>query len=158
MPRDYSSGFQRTVNSTSAPETPVTLLQINHPDLTTPVRVNNGSEDITHLGNVYVALAFQVTMPSDPEQGLPRAQLAIDNVGKTLTSWIESSGGGRGATIDMTQVMPSNPDVAEFTITMDLSNVRVNSMQVTGELGFSDLLNLPSVPLVYTPVTAPGLF
>lgn len=158
MPRNYSASLQRTINSTGAAETPAVLLEINHSALSAPVRINNSGADITHQGNVYTALAFRITLPDDLGRGLPSARLAVDNVGKDLTQWLEASGGGQGATVTITQVLPSAPDVVEFSITMDLTNVRMSMFEVTGDLGFSDLLNLPSVPLTYRPDTAPGLF
>jgi hypothetical protein len=158
MPRNYSRSFQETINRTGAPEVPRVLLEISHPGLATPVRVVNDVLDLVSNGNTYTALAFRVTLPDDLDQGQPRATIAIDNVGRDLTAWIESSAGAKGATVRFMQVMRSAPDVIEWEVTLDLNNVRMNMLEISGQLGFDDILNLPAIPLTYRPDVAPGLF
>ena len=158
MPRDYSDTFKEVANSTGAAEAPLLLLEITHADLSQPIRVVNDNQDLVSNGDTYIAMAFRARLPDDLEQGLPRATLAIDNVGRLLTDWIESSGGGQGAQVRMMQVLRSDPDTIEFDITMDLSNVSMNMTEVVGTLGFEDLLNRPGVPLSYRPDTTPGIF
>ena len=158
MPKPYSNTFKETINATAARESPLLLLEIEHPALTTPIRVVNDNQDLAHLGNTFTALAFRATLPDDLEQGQPRAQLAIDNVGKDLVSWLEASGGGKDATVRMIQVLRSAPDIIEWEVTLSLTNVRMNMLEVSGTLGFDDILNLPGIPLTYRPDTAPGMF
>ena len=155
---DYSASARRTINAVSAPEQPVLLLEIDHADLPSPVRVVNYSDNITHLGNLFTALAYEITPPGDYSQGLPRARLAVDNVGRDLTDWIESSKGGRGATARLIQVLPSAPDTIEWDLTLNLENVGMDFQRVTGDLAYTDVLNLPGVAISYTPTTAPGLY
>lgn len=155
---DYSAAARKRINATSAPELPVMLLEITHADLTTPVRVANYSEDITHQGNVFTALAFEITPPGDYSAGLPRAGIRIDNVGRDLTDWIESSNGGRGARARLIQVLPSAPDTVEWDIAMNLENISMTAQNVSADLAFNDVLNLPAVALNYRPDVAPGLF
>ena len=97
-------------------------------------------------------------MPDDFDGRLPKASLSIDNVGRELTTWLESSGGGRGATCTIRLVMREAPDVIEYEITMDLVNLGIDWRTVTGQLGYEDLLNRPAVRLQIRQDTAPGLF
>jgi hypothetical protein len=122
------------------------------------VRVVNDNLDVTFETNLYTALAFRASLPDDVAQKLPRARLAVDNIGKELVSWLELSGGGQGATCRMIQIMRSDPATVEWEITMDLSNLSITMLEVTGELSFDDLLNKPGVALMYRPSVAPGLF
>jgi hypothetical protein len=158
MPRNYSAAYNEKVNSTGADESPLLLLEITHADLPSPVRVVNDNQDITSNGNLFVALAFEATLPDEPEEGMPRAQLAVDNVGKDLTYWLESSGGGQGAQVRMMQVLRSAPDTIEWEVTLDLNNVSLDMLRVRGTLSFEDLLNRPAVALTYRPDVAPGLY
>ena len=158
MPRNYSANLKETINSTGAAESPLILLEIAHADLATPIRVVNDNQDLVSNGNIFIALAFRVTLPDDLEQGLPRAVIAVDNVGRDLTAWIEASGGGQGATVRLMQVLRSAPDVIELDITLDLTNVKMNMLEVSGQLGYDDILNRPAVPLTYRPDVAPGIF
>jgi hypothetical protein len=82
----------------------------------------------------------------------------VDNVGRVLTDWIDSSKGGRGATARFIQVLPSDPDTIEWDLTMNLDNIEMDALRVRGELTFDDLLNLPAVAVTYRPEVAPGLY
>lgn len=158
MPRNYSNAWKETTNSTGAAEAPLLMLEIEHVDLAEPIRVVNDAQDLVHNGDTFVALAFGATLPDDLEQGEPRAVLTVDNVGRELTEWLELSGGGRGATVRMIQVLRSAPDVVEWEVTMDLNDVRVNLADVSGTLTFDSLINLPGIALTYRPDVAPGIF
>jgi len=157
MPRNVSSSYKDAVNS-NAKELPLTLLEITHSGLAIPVRVVNDTQDITVNGSVYSAMAFRATLPDDLSQGQPRARLAIDNVGRELTSWIESTGGGKDAEVRLMQVLRSDPDVLEIDITLGLDDVSMTQIEVSGVLSFDDILNRPAVTVNYRPEIAPGLF
>lgn len=158
MAKDYSDPFKENLNAVSAAEAPLLLLEITHPGLSEPARVVNDSEDLFSGGYQYVAVAFQAVLPDDLEEGMPHATLVVDNVGRELTEWIEASRGGAGARMRMMQVLRSNPDVIEWEVTLDLSNVHMTAASVQGTLSYEDLLNRPAVTLFYRPETAPGVF
>jgi hypothetical protein len=158
MPKNYSANFKETIHATSAAEAPLILLEITHADLAQPIRVVNDNLDLVHAGDTYTALAFRVMPPDDLSEGQPRAAIAIDNIGRELTQWLELSGGGQGATVRMIQVLRSDPDTVEWEVTLDLADVQVNMLEVTGTLSFDDILNLPAVPLSYRPDVSPGIF
>ena len=154
----FSAAANKKINAVSSDEFPLLLLEITHPDLTSPVRVVNDNLDITFESNVYTAMAFRASLPDDVPNKLPRASLAIDNVGKELVQWLETSAGGQGADCRMIQIMRSDPATVEWEITMDLSNLSMTMLEVTGQLSFDDLLNKPAVTVIYRPSVAPGLF
>lgn len=156
--RSYSSNFRREISSISRPSAPLLLLEINHADLATPVRVVNDNQDLVSNGNTFTALGFHATLPDDLSQGQPRAQLFIDNVGRELTQWIESSGGAEGATVRMIQVRRADPDTIEWEVTMDLTDVSMDANQITGTLSFTNLLDVPGIAVFYRPENTPGLF
>lgn len=134
------------------------LLEINHASLTTPVRVVNDMQDLTSNGNLFIACPFRYVLPDDFENQLPKARLAVDNVGRDLMYWIETSAGGNGSTVKMMQVMRSRPDTIEWSITMNLYNVQVTMKEVSAELGFENLFAKPAVLLQYRPDNSPGIF
>ncbi len=154
----YSTNARKEISKVNADNLPLILLEIDHTDLTTPIRVVNDRTDIIFETNTYTALSFRIALPTDLQQGLPRATLAIDNVGKDLVQWLESSNGGAGTTVRILQVLRTDPSVAELDMLMTLFNIQVTASVVTGELGFEDLLNVPAVTLAYTPEVAPGLY
>jgi hypothetical protein len=158
MAKTYTSAFKKTINSVSAAEFPLVLLQIDRDDLAQPIRIINDSTDLVHSGNNYIGLPFDITLPDDPESGIPQAQLSIMNVGRELTVWIENADWSKETTCTLTQVMRSAPNVAEWSITLTMSDIQMSSKYITAKLGFEDLFGLPAVTLKYSPVVAPGLY
>jgi hypothetical protein len=157
MAKSYTTNFKKKVNATSG-DAPVTLLEITHSLLVTPVRVVNDNQDIVSSGVTFTAFGFSLTLPDDISQQIPRARITLDNVGRELTQWIDASQGGRGAQVRVMQVMRNTPNVLEFDITLDLLNVRQNLLQISGELGFDNTLNIAALPMTYRPEVTPELF
>lgn len=158
MARQYSAQTKSTLANTAAPEVPLYLLEITHGNLNAPIRVVNDTQDITSNGNVYTAIPFNVTMPDDFENQAPKATLSVTNVGRELMYWLETSNGGKGSKVRMMQVMRSMPNVIEWEVTMDLSNISASSTEVSGQLGFENLFSRQSIQMTYRPDTAPGVF
>ena len=153
-----STEYHDQINRVSGGSAPVLLVEITHPDLAVPVRLVNDTQDFVHLANTFTALAFMAALPDDLEQGLPRAELRMDNVGKELMQWLEISGGGKGATCRFVQVMRALPDTVEWEATLSVLGVRATTRVVTATLGYDDVLNLPAVAITYRPDNTPGLF
>jgi hypothetical protein len=58
----------------------------------------------------------------------------------------------------MMQVMRDTPNVIEQEFTLELLNTRQNMLQISGELGYENVLDQPALQATYTPETAPGLY
>lgn len=159
MSRAYSSAAKAEFNALSG-DAPLVCLEITHSALVTPVRVVNDTVDLAPGpgGATFTALGFRVTLPDDAEGRVPKARISIDNIGRELTQWLEAAAGGEGSEVRIMQVMRAAPTVVEWEITMELTNVNVDTWQVSGELGFDDLLGKPAVLLTYRPETTPGVF
>lgn len=157
MAKNYTEHFKERTSSTSG-EAPSYLVEITHPQLAVPIRVVNDTQDLVHNGNTFIACAFRIQFPEDIAQTMPRVPVAIDNVGRELTQWLEASNGGRGAQFRIMQVMRDTPDVVEQEYTMTLLSARQNIIEVSGELGYENFLDQPCMAALYSPETAPGLF
>ena len=158
MPKPHSAAYHRTINAASAEESPLILIVIDHPDFVQPIRVVNDAQDLVSNGETYVGIYFACKLPDDHEGQMPQAEISVDNVGRELVEPLEASNGGEGATVRMMEVLRSDPDTIEWETTLDLKNVRFVAMQVTGTLGYEEILNRPAVLLSYRPDVAPGLF
>jgi len=158
MPKEYSAQYKSTLAEVSVEESPLILLEIDHPELTQPVRVVNDMTDVTSNGDIYIAFPFRCVLPDDFENQLPKARLSIDNVSRDLMFWIETTGGGQGSTATFKQIMRSNPNLIEWQIQMSLFNVTVNMQEISAELGFENLFGKPAVTFKYRPENSPGLW
>jgi len=158
MAREYTDAFKSTLAEVNATESPLILIEIDHEALTQPVRVVNDMTDVTSNGNLYIAYPFKCVLPDDYENQLPKARIVIDNVGRELMYWIETTGGGQNSSCTFKQILRSNPDIIEWQITMNLYNVQVTMESVTAELGFENLFSKPAISRRYRPDTSPALF
>lgn len=158
MSRNYSPEYKSTLAATSPAEVPVALIEIDHPDLVEPVRVVNSESDLTSNGNRFIAVGFRYVFPDDFEGQLPRAKLAVDNVGRDLMQWVESTAGGHGSSVKMMQVMRSRPNQVEWAIRMSLYNTVATQKEVSSELGYENLFTKPAVALSFRPDTSPGIY
>lgn len=158
MARNYSAQYKSTLAKVSAEEAPLILLEINHAALSQPVRVVNDMQDLTSNGNLFIACPFRYVLPDDFENQLPKAKLAVDNIGRDLMYWIETTSGGQGSTVKMMSVMRSRPDLIEWSSTMNLYNVQVTMKEISAELGFDNMFAKPAVALQYRPDNTPGIF
>jgi len=155
--KQYTPHFKERTGSTSGEE-PVYLLEITHPQLAQPVRVVRDNQDIVSNGSLFLAVPFDIQLPTDIEGELPRAGIQIDNVGRELTQWIDASGGGKGARVRLMQIMRDTPNVIEEDVTLDLLKVRQTKTTISGELGYEDTLNLPALAISYRPDNTPAIF
>lgn len=163
MAKNYTSAAIEQMNAVTADDLPVMLIQIDHPDLTSPVRVTNALRDpgdpITHQGDDYIPLGFSITPPDDLSQGIPRARLAVDNVGGELMEFLELSNGGNAATVTLTQILLSDPDTVQWSIgNLTLSGVSASATTVEADLTFEDLLSRAGVAVRHTPDRSPGIY
>lgn len=161
MPRGYSDAAKTGIYATSAraEDVPSLLLVIRHPGLAEPVRaVMKEDEPFVHKGDTFPALNFDARLPEDLETGEPRATLEVDNVGRELVQWLEVSRGGEGATAEFIQARRADPDTVEWNVIMDLENVEIDPLKVSGELMFDTLVNKPGIAVRHDPETAPGIF
>ena len=159
---DISTTFRSDINALSG-NAPLVLLRIDHEALATPVRlaqdtVNWGSTAGGTTRNLYVGMAFRISLPDQFAEQLPKATLEVDNVGRDLTRWIEATGGGQGATCTIFLVSRRSPNRVERAVTMGLGNLVITQTAISGDLSFDNLLDRPATRLHYRPDTAPGVF
>lgn len=157
MTKNYTANFKEQTGSTSGTE-PVYLLEITHPQLGTPVRLVNDTQDLTHNGNNFVAAAFRVQFPDDISKSVPQVPIAVDNVGREMTQFLEQSQGGKGAQVRILQVMRDTPNVVEQEYTLSLVGVKQTMLEISGVLSYENFLDIPALAATYTPELAPGLF
>ena len=157
-PDAYARGQARALAGAS----PRYALEITHPAITEPVRIVADNIDHTIEGNRYIALAFRAQPPQFQEGQVPRATLEIDNVGRELTQWVETTGGGRGA--KMRVMMVHRDTSGRFShIVWELPALAVGVTELTNELVQAQLVyrsgkSRPGIKGRHDPTTSPGLF
>lgn len=157
MAKNYTANFKEKTGA-SAGEEPSYLLEITHPQLAQPIRVTNDQADIASNGNNFTSCAFRVQFPEDVVGVMPRVPVAIDNIGKELTQWLDASNGGRDAQFRIMQVMRDTPNVIEQEYTMTLINAHQGVIEISGTLGYENIMEQPALGATQTPELQPAIF
>jgi len=151
---------QTALEAVLAPQTEqvfLVLVEIDHETLAGPLRFVRNTEPITHNGNTYDPVAFDINLPASGEDGTPRASITIDNVDRRLTDTIRSV--TSRPTITLKIVLASSPDTVELgPAEFKLERVSYDEMQIEGDLVYEDFLTLEYPADQFDPFNFPGLF
>lgn len=157
-----SGDFLAAERALSPAKLVLTALELSHPALANPIRVVADTARRTVDGDAYEPLAFALRLVDDPERGLPRAEIRLDNVGRAANQWIEQSQGAAGAALRILRFAASDDLAADNAIddevTLDVADVSVTERAIRCRLGYEPLLGRRAVRLRYDAETAPGLF
>lgn len=152
-----STTLQTAINASTTDQAFIMLCEIDHASLSEPIRVANNWQDVVSNGNTYVAFPFEVTLPDDVTDQMPRPTLKIDNVDLAITDAVRKMVGV--ATVQLSVVLSSTPDTVEFgPFAMKLRKVEYDAQTVTGELAFDELWGEPFPGDTIGPNLYPSLF
>lgn len=149
-----------TASALFAPETGeafLVLLTLDHPQLTTPVRVSSNAVDTVSRGNTFIAFPFELTLPDDQDNASPRAKLVIDNIDRSIVSAVRGIATAASVLIEI--VRAADPDTVEAQfVDFKLSNVYYDAHRVEGDLTLEDFTAEPFPAASFSPSLFPGLF
>ena len=136
----------------------LTLLEFHHPDLSSPLRLVNDTQDLVSNGNTYLRLRFSARRPSQQEGQQPSAVIDLARI-DTVVDIIDRTNGAENATVRLLEVSRAEPDEVKF----EFGGLQVIAISATHErisitLGLPNTLNRPAVMQRFEPTTAPGLF
>lgn len=155
---NVSPTLRDRIMRSSAPESPLALAELRHPQLATTVRVVNDTSEVIHNGLPYAPIPFRLIWPDDQEEQAPKATLAIDNIGLELTQWVDKSHGGMGATVTFKKILRSNPDYVELAVELELQGIEMTTTEILLTLGHRNLFHRPLVRMHFRPETHPAIF
>lgn len=154
----YSNEFKINVNKLHADEMLLVLLEINHANLASPIRLVCDNKDFLFNDNQYLAMAFNFKRQNDIQGELPKSTLTIENVGRSLVKWVDASGGGRGATVKVILARRSAPTVTDESIEFGIESVTVTTQSISISLVVQNNLIKRMMKYVYDIKRSTGLF
>ena len=154
----FSNEFKINVNKLNNDEKLLALLEITHPFLSVPVRLVNDNEDFLFNGDNFLAMPFKIKRQDDVQGELPKVILSISNIGRTLVRWVDSSGGGKGATVSVIISRRSTPTVTEERLNLSIQSVSITTELVSFNMIVQNNLVKRSMLYLYDINRAPGLF
>lgn len=158
MPLNYSAHAIQQQRLLSPTDLWVMALEVTHPAIADPLRFVIDTQELISNGNVYGPVGASLELPTDSEGDKPSATLQLDNVGRSMMRIVEDTHGLRGAQVRLLQIYRSRPDVIEQERTLDMHDISATQSTFSASLTYDNVLDMPSTPLTYRPVTKAGLF
>jgi hypothetical protein len=132
------------------------LLTIAHPDLVTPIRLTNNSEDIVSDGETFTAWRFPPILPGETDGELPALELSLDNVTQAFTAAVRSISSPFTVTAEI--IRAEDPDTIEAgPFVYESRSIRYDAQTMIIELGSEAIMSEPFPSDLVTPTTNPGL-
>ena len=157
MSRNVSNSFKSAAFGQQTDEVFLVLLEIDHADLSEPIRVTSDGVQTVSNGDTFVAYPFELSLPNNPETGISQAQLTIDNVSQDIITSIRNITTPPSVVIQV--VLASDPDTTEAEFSgFELKNVSYDALTITGTLTIESFMNEPYPGGSFLPSTFPGLF
>jgi hypothetical protein len=170
MSRDVSLTARQAIAAPESDETWIQLLTITHPSLPEPVRVSSDPTQVLDIddaqgpvygtvsrGQSYVHWPFEIHLPAEDGEQLPRVRLVIDNVDRRIAEGLRTIQGPPEVALEV--VLASDPDTVEAgPFLMTLRRAVYDAAAISADLAFEDILNQAIPGDSFTPATTPGLF
>jgi len=154
--RNTSLTFRQAANARETGEAFLVLIEITD-GANPPIRLSSDAVDTVSNGDLYSAYPFDLTLPDDPEEGITKARITIDNVHRDIIAWIRGLSSAPSVTILI--VLGSDPDTVEAEYSnFELTNVQYDALTITGDLGITSFMGEPYPGDSFLPSKFPGLF
>lgn len=158
MPRTLSAAARAAAFAQETGEAFIVLLELEHPQFAGIIRVCSNNVGVYSGGNLYQPFPFEVNLPDDTEDAVPRVTLKIDNIDRRIMAEVRAITSG-AVTVRMSVVLASSPDVIEVgPLTFTLRDVTYDAMTIEGALVYEDVLNEAFPSGEFSQSRFPGLF
>jgi hypothetical protein len=157
MSRNISNTARIAINAPQTDQVFLVILTIDHPDLSSPMRVVNNKQSVISNGETYIATAFSFIPPAQEDGVISNSQLSIDNVDRLMVQVIRTI--SSPADISASIILADSPDVVEAgPWDFKLRDVTYNRETVSGELVYASYLRDNLGTIKYKNINFPGLF
>lgn len=135
----------------------LTLITLEHPSFTSPIRLVNNVDAIVSRGNTYEPFPVKITLPVDDGETFQEVALQMDNVSLYLLDSIRSVTNQIQVTLEM--VLASIPDVVQMSLSeLKIGQVIYNAQTIQAKLYLDDFLMSSLTSEKYTPTNFSGIF
>jgi len=146
----------RAIQATSSSVAWLFLLTIQAKDKP-PLYLVNNNEPIISQGIEYLPFPFQLNLPSDDGESLPKVSLKISNISNEIIEAIRSELTPPELKVEL--VSSAYPDIVEKRLDfLKLRSVSYDAITITGQLEVVNVMTNAFPSEVYDPVHFPGMF
>jgi hypothetical protein len=137
------------------------LLEIEHENLSSPIRVVNNHTDITYETNTYTGFPFKITLPAENDENIGDVTLQIDAVDQSIVNAVRNMTTRPTAKITVIRV-PFGSSVPEKLLELSdfvLSNVSFQVLTLKARLGYQEFfLSQKATKDIFSKDMFPGAF
>ena len=134
------------------------ILEIDHDDFGSPIRVVNNTEAITSNGNVYSPLAFHFSPPVEEDGTIRNSSIVLDAVDRSVIIALRAID-SPAPTVSASIIRAAAPDTIEAgPWDFSLRSVSYDAQRVSGELVPDNPLRRIASAVRYTNILFPGLY
>lgn len=157
MSRTLSSATVAALLKQQTEQVFLILIEIDHADLASPIRLVNNNADVTSGGDDYTAAAFEFTPPVEVDGSIKPSTIAFDAVDRSIIEAVRSISSAPTVTAEI--IRADAPDTIEAgPWVFYLRNVTYNMTGVSGELVPDNGLRNNFGTVSYKNTSFPGLF
>jgi len=157
MSRSVSSTLKQAIFAQETDQTFLILLEIDHDDLGSPIRVVNNYSNVTSNGDTYTGYPFEIALLEDTGENIPEISLVIDNVDRQIVDAIRTCTGP--PTIALSVILADSPNTVEYgPVDLTVRSAQYDAMTVTATISPDNILNEPYPGDLYSPQNFPALF
>ena len=163
MPNELSETLHRAMNAPATALVVCDLIIIEHASLAEPLWFCTNGEDIEVDGDLYTAIAAEVTLPDDTEDGVPVATIVLDNTDQKFTPLLRSASGEITVTLKEARVLNAAASPPTFQVELSLlpftlSDVDMDAASARLNLTYDNGLNSDFPADDFNPTDYPGMF
>lgn len=153
---------ERMIKAGNAPETGEVvawLVELDHADFQTPIRLVNDTQDLTHGGAAYTAHAFTIGLPDEGDgAGVPVMTLTLDNTALDHVADFRTVSRGE-VSARACMVLVSEPDVNQTGwLEGQINAVDVTAEAITATITIEPILERKVLSKRMDQSNAPGLY
>lgn len=158
MPRTLSPAAKAALFKQQTGEVFLTLLTLNHPSMSEPIRLVNDGRDLISRGATFQRFPFEITMPEETDGAPGPVRFRCANADRRIVLAIRQlSGELLKATLEV--VMASAPDdLVAGPLEFTMASAPYSADVVEADLTFEDILNEAYPADEFNPSSTPGLF
>jgi len=157
MRSTLSARMLSAMHSQSTDEVVLPLVKLTQAGWQNAICLVPNIESITHAGDIYEPLAFDIKLPDEEAEGVPVVAWAADNVDRRLVAALRSVAGVVQARI--VWVLAATPEVVELgPLNVEMRAAQYNADVISGTMGVEPILEQQFGSMTMNPRTTPALF
>lgn len=156
MPRSLTSIVKAELMAQQTGSAFFFLIALSHPNLVETLRFVRNNEAVVRLGFTWNPTFFEISLPDEGEDSIPRVTLAIENIDRTLSDSLRRL--ETPMTVDLYVATSADDTMVIGPFTFTWRDTSFDARIINASLEAEDILNQTYPRHRFVPSQFPGLF